>query len=182
MLYVGIDHSLTAFGLVAVRPDWEQNFRRVHRVTLTTSPKTAPVVERRYLLALDCVTWIRRLCERYAIPFTQVRAFIEGGIFMRGKADSIRSQERLAAVVEHELHICLGVAVEVIEQGHARSIFMGKSLARGRGAGDAAQELLRAVLPNPSAWDEAELDAFIVANAALYDAGWSFVSVATEAA
>lgn len=180
MLYVGLDHSLTAFGLAAVPTGWGTDFRRVRRATLETKPGQA--VHRRAALARDVIAWTRWAAERESLPITSVRVFVEGGIFMRGKAETIRSQERLVGVLEHELWACLGIELELVEQTHARGVFMGKSMARGRGAGDAAQALLRTCLPNPGAWDEAELDAFIVANAALCDAGEAFVSVAPEAA
>jgi hypothetical protein len=176
MIVVSYDHSLTAFGMVAVRPSWGCDFLRVERCTLQTMP--GPVVPRRALLVADAVSWTAYQARRYGVPLSKVRAVIEGGIFMRGKAETIRSQERLAGVLEHELDKQLGIELTVVEQRHARTVFMGKSLSGGRGAGEAAQELLKAVLPNPLDWDEAELDAFIVANAALFDAGEAFVSVA----
>lgn len=177
MLYVGLDHSLTAFGLAAVRPDWELDFRRVRRATLETKPGPQPA--RRAFLAESVVLFVKREAKRADLPLSSVRAFIEGGIFMRGKADSIRSQERLAGVVEHELHR-IGVDLIVAEQRTVRATFMGRSAAFGRGAGDAAQGLMRALLPNPAAWDEAELDAFLLCNHALSEDGEAFVSVAPQ--
>lgn len=171
MLYVGLDHSLTAFGLVAVRPDWGLNFHRVRRVTLATPP--GPLVPRRAALARDVVEWVRREAAHAGVPLTAVRVSVEGGIFMRGKAETIRSQERLAGVVEHELARELGVAVAIAEQRDVRRVFMGAKASGGRGSGDAAQELMRELVG--SSWDEAELDAFIVANYALAEAGEAFV-------
>jgi len=181
VLYVGLDHSLTAFGIAAVPTGWGNDFRRVRRATLGTKPG-ASVVHRRASLARDLIQWLTWAAASEGLPMTSVRVFAEGGIFMRGKSETIRSQERLVGVLEHELDVCIGIELEQIEQRHARTVFMGSALSGGRGAGDAAQELLLAVLPDPDAWFEAELDAFIVANAALCDAGEAFVSVAPEAA
>lgn len=180
MLYVGLDHSLTAFGLAAVRPDWELDFRRVRRVTLKTEPADGSPVVRRAALARDVVEWIRRQTVEPFEPFSGVRVLIEGGVFQRGMSETIRGQERLVGVVEHELQVQLGIRVEVAEQRSVRSLFMGKSLSGGRGAGDAAQELLRACSPLVTGWDEAELDAFLVANWALAEAGEAFITCAPQ--
>jgi hypothetical protein len=182
MLFVGIDHSLTAFGLAAVSPDWGLDFRKVRRVTLTTSPEHGPEVARRALLARDVATWVSNVATASGCPLSAVRVFIEGGVFMRGKSNTIRSQERLAAAVEHELYTQHQIQVAVAQQRAVRTLFMGSSLSGGRGAGDAAQGLLRAVAPDVAGWDEAELDAFLVANWALSEAAETFVSVAPERA
>lgn len=177
MLFIGLDHSLTAFGLAAVRPDWELDFHRVRRKTLKTRPEDGPLVARRALLVTDVVEWIKRRAASLDVSLTDVRVFIEGGIFNSHMSETIRSQERLVGVVEHELH-GVGLRVEVAEQRSVRTTFMGKSAGGGRGAGDAAQELLKAVAPETQAWDEAELDAFLVANHALSMAGEAFVTCA----
>jgi hypothetical protein len=177
MLFVGLDHSLTAFGLAAVRPDWELDFRRVRRATLTTKPGPQPA--RRARLADDVLEFVKREAARSDLPLSAVRVFIEGGIFMRGKADSIRSQERLAGVVEHEL-LRAGIELEILEQRTVRATFMGRSAAFGRGAGDAAQGLLRAVAPDVAGWDEAELDAFLLCNHALSLEGEAFITCAPQ--
>jgi hypothetical protein len=173
-LYVGLDHSLTGFGVAAVPADWGLDWSRVRRVTLETPP--GPDVQRRGLLVGYLVSWIEWLIRVERQPHRHIKVSLEGGIFMRGKAQSIRSQERLAAIVEHELYHRLSIQVGMVEQTAARTVFAGPSTGRGRGAGDAVQALLRELV-GPS-WDEAELDAFVVANAMLADAGEAFVSVA----
>lgn len=180
MLYVGFDHSLTAFGLAAVRPDWELDFRRVRRVTLGTGTSDGAPVERRCALARDAVEWIRRQTVEPFVPFSAVRVFIEGGVFQRGMSETIRGQERLVGVLEHELFVQLGIHVEVLEQRALRTTFMGPSASGGRGAGDAAQELLKAAVPATTSWHEAELDAFLVVNHALSLAGEAFISCAPQ--
>jgi hypothetical protein len=177
VLVVGLDHSLTAFGLTAVRPDWELDFHRVRRVTLKTGPDYGPDAARRHDLARDAAEWIRRVAVSFDEPLTSVRAFIESGIFNPKMVDTIRSQERLAGAVESALWaIC--IRLELAQQRSVRSVFMGKSASGGRGAGEAAQELLKAACPVTRTWDEAELDAFLVTNWALAEAGEAFVSVA----
>lgn len=173
-LYVGLDHSLTAFGLAAVPADWGLDFDRVRRVTLETKP--GPTVPRRAALARDVVEWVKREAAYARAPLTAVHVLVEGGIFMRGKAETIRSQERLAGVVEHELERELGLHVAVAEQRSVRSLFMGASASRGRGSGDVAQALMRELVG--ASWDEAELDAFLVANYGMAEAGGAFVTVA----
>ena len=178
MLFVGIDHSLTAFGLAAVRPDWGLDFRQVRRITLKTEPEDGPDAMRRHALGRDGAEWIRRQAEAAGVPLTAVRIFIESGIFNPKLVNTIRSQERLAGAVEAAIWGLLGIALELAQQRSVRTTFMGASAGGGRGAGDAAQELLMASCPETRGWDEAELDAFLVANHALSLAGEAFVSVA----
>jgi hypothetical protein len=177
-LFVGIDHSLTAFGLAAVHTAWGCDPKAVRRHTLATPP--GPLVERRMKLARDALIWVERQSAALGVLPGSIRVFIEGGIFMRGKAETIRSQERLAGVVEHEFFTKHAIVVEHAEQRAARSVFMGKSLSGGRGAGDVAQALMREVVG--LAWDEAELDAFVVANYGLSLAGEAFISCAPSQA
>lgn len=172
-LFVGLDHSLTAFGLVAIRSDWGLDLRRVRRATLTTKP--GPVVPRRALLAHHVCEWIRRQARRFGVPLSAVRVLIEGGIFMRGKPETIRSQERLAGQVEFEVWRQLALELELVQQQTARATFMGSEAYR-RGAGDAAQALMRGLVGLE--WDEAELDAFVVANHGLSLSGLPFISCA----
>lgn len=169
-LYVGLDHSLTAFGLAAVSGDWGLDFRRVRRVTLTTKP--GPAVPRRAALAADVATWVQREAAYARVPLTAVRVAVEGGIFMRDHANTIRSQERLAAIVEDRLGI-LGLEVAIAEQREVRTTFLGRH--KHAGAGALAQAEIRKLV-GPS-WDEAELDAFLVANRLLELAGEAFVCV-----
>ena len=177
-LFVGIDHSLTAFGLVAVHTAWGCDLKAVRRHTLSTPP--GPAVVRRMKLARDALIWVERQAAALGVLPGSIRVFIEGGIFMRGKAETIRSQERLAGVVEHVFLTKRAIVLEHAEQRAARSVFMGKSLSGGRGAGDVAQALMRDLVG--SSWDEAELDAFVVANYGLSIAGEAFVSCAPAVA
>ncbi|HEU4617284.1 MAG TPA: hypothetical protein VFV10_04550 [Gammaproteobacteria bacterium] len=172
LVALGIDHSLTAFGVTAVRSDWELDFTRVVRATWETKPGL-PAPARRAQLTASLVHFVRRL----DIAPSDIRAAIEGGIFMRGKADSIRSQERLAGVVEDALWK-LGIELAIAEQRAVRSVFMGRSASFGRGAGAIAQAMLGEVAPVTRTWFEAELDAFLVSNYALAEAGEAFISCA----
>ena len=177
MLVVGLDHSLTGFGLAAVHPSWGLDFRQVRRYTLATDTSDGPRVARRAALARDVVAWIEWQAGRLEVPLSDVRVFIEGGVFHARKADTVRSQERLAAVVEDRLWSRLSLKLVVAEQQSVRTTFMGRS-ARGRGIGDAMQELLKAAAPETEQWDEAELDAFLVANHGLSVHGEAFISCA----
>jgi hypothetical protein len=176
-LYVGIDHSLTGFGAAAVSANWGGNWARVRRITLASDAGCDAM--RRGSLLRDLVRWLRWVEEAERQPYRRMKVAIEGGIFMRGKAKTIRSQERLAGVVEHELYHRLSVQVETLEQTAVRTTFAGSSLARGRGAGDAMQALMRQLVGNE--WDEAELDAFLVLNQLLALNGEYFVSCAPSA-
>lgn len=172
LVALGIDHSLTSFGVTAVRADWELDFTRVIRRTWETKPGPTAAA-RRASLAEKLVDFVQRL----GVAPSDIRAAIEGGFFMRGKADSIRSQERLAGVVEHELWK-IGVELTIAEQRAVRSTFMGRSASYGRGAGAIAQAMLGEAAPATRSWFEAELDAFLVSNHVLSEAGEAFISCA----
>lgn len=172
LVALGIDHSLTAFGVTAVRADWELDFTRVIRKTWETKAGL-PAPARRAQLAAALGDFVRRL----DVAPSDIRAAIEGGFFMRGKADSIRSQERLAGVVEHELWK-MGIELAIAEQRAVRSVFMGRSASFGRGAGAIAQAMLGQAAPATSSWFEAELDAFLVSNYVLAEEGEAFVCCA----
>lgn len=177
MLTVGIDHSLTATGVVAVPASWECDFRRVMRVTLETRP-TLPIPVRRAAIAADIVAFVRTAVAHYRVPLSSVRVAIEGGIAMRGKLSSIRSQERLAAIIEDRLFADLRLELEIAPQSSARRLFLGPELAGKSGSGATVQALLDRVIPDHATWFEAELDAFLVANFLLAESGEAFVSVA----
>jgi hypothetical protein len=173
LVALGIDHSLTAFGVTAVRADWELDFTRVIRKTWETKPGL-PAPARRAQLAAALVDFVRRL----DVPPSDIRAAIEGGIFNSpGRADSVRSQERLAGVVEHELWK-LGIELAIAQQHSVRGVFLGRSAGSGRGAGAIAQAMLGEAAPATRAWFEAELDAFLVSNYVLAEAGEAFISCA----
>lgn len=174
-LFVGLDPSLTAFGLAAVPSDWGLDFRQVRRVTLTTKP--GPLAPRRAALAADALLWVLRVAGKLGIPRTKVHVTMEGGIMNARDIKTIRSQERLAGVVEHEFLTNGRLEITIPEQQSIRSTFAGKS-ARGRGIGDALQALLQQACPLTASWDEAELDAFLVANWALSETGEAFISCA----
>jgi hypothetical protein len=174
LVALGIDHSLTAFGVTAVRADWELDFARVTRKTWATKPGS-PAAARRASLAASLVDFVGRL----GVAPSDILAGIEGGFFMRGKADSIRSQERLAGVVEHELWK-MGIELKIAEQRAVRSTFMGRSASYGRGSGAVAQAMLGEAAPATRSWFEAELDAFLVSNHLLSEAGEAFISCAPE--
>lgn len=173
MIYVGIDHSLTAFGIVAVDASWELDFARVRRKTWETS-SSHPAPHRRAWLAARVVEFVRGL--HVSVP--DIRVATEGGIFnSAGRADSVRSQERLAGVVEHELWK-LGIELQIAQQQAVRNVFLGRSAAFGRGAGATAQAMLGEAAPATRSWFEAELDAFLVANYMLAESGEAFISCA----
>jgi hypothetical protein len=181
MLAIGLDHSLTAFGLTAAHSSWELDFRRVRRAWLRT-PSSDCAPARRAALARDVVRFVDHWAEYYREPLSNCRVAIEGGIAQRGRINTIRSQEGVAAVVAHELWTKLQLELELAEQTAVRSLFMGPEAARGRGAGDVAQELMRKILPPVPKWHESQLDAFLVTNYVLADEGEAFVSVAPRAA
>lgn len=182
MLYVGIDHSLSALGLAATLPDWGLDPLRVRRRTLRVKPELGPLPLRRAALADDVAVWIEWHADATGTPKTEIRAFIESGIFNATMVDTIRSQERLAAVIEDRLFRRLGVTLEIAQQRSVRSTFMGKAASGGRGAGDAAQAGLVAVWPDAFTWDEAELDAALIMNHGLSLDGHAFVSIAPDVA
>jgi len=177
MLAIGIDHSLTAFGIVAVPDSWGCDFSRVLRETLTTKPGQPDAIRRAWL-ARDVVRFVDHAAQEFRVPLSAVRVGIEGGIAMRGKLKTIRSQERLAAIVEDRLFHELGLELVVAAQASVRATFMGRTMAGSRGAGAAAQALLDQLIPRRALWHEAELDAFLVANFLLAESGEAFVSVA----
>lgn len=173
MWFVGIDHSLTSFGITAVSADWGLDFARVRRKTWETS-SAHPAPHRRAWLAARVVEFVRGL----HVAVDEIRVAIEGGIFNSpGRADSIRSQERLAGVVEHELWKA-GVGLLIAQQQAVRTVFLGGSAGRGRGSGAIAQAMLGEAAPETRSWFEAELDAFLVSNYMLAEAGEAFISCA----
>ncbi len=167
----GIDAALPGLGLVAVPSDWALDFSRVRRVTLETTPGP-PGPARMGALARDVCRWIK-----WARGRGQADVWIEGSITNSPDlAYTVRSQLKLAGVIEEYLWRELGVECGTAEQSTARKLLLGKLPKSDRKkAVFAALELL-----TPTNWDANEYDAFVTANYGLQANGVAYLTLRSD--
>lgn len=158
----GIDPSYTGLGIVAVPTDWGLDFSRVRRITLETAAGL-PEAARTSALARDACRWIA-----WARGREQCEVWIEGALnHSPGLAYSVRSQIKLAGVLEEWIWRELGLVCKTAEQSTARKLLLGK-LPKS----DRKQAVIAALQPlTPTNWDHNEYDALVVANWGLKMAG-----------
>lgn len=164
MIVAGVDLSLTGLALVAVPSNWDFNFRRVYRVTLSTDSKSGPIVQRMRDLACDAATWIEWVGAK--------RVYLECPIITR-KQHNLDQVFRIGGMLEMRLLDLCNVQSEWAPLIKARRLFCG-SVSKA-----VAQEAVLAVTD----WfeDEHQRDAFVTANWGLHECQWTCFSAARAA-
>jgi hypothetical protein len=155
----GLDLSLTGLGLVVVPSDWDLDFGRVRRTVLHTKPNLE-LVDRIAALAADACEWLA-----WARNGKPLEVWVEGSITGGRMGNSVRSQLKLAGVVEHEIRRQLGVVARTAEQSSARKLLLGYVPPKNR-----KEHVVEALkLLTPTAWDGNEYDALTTANYGLHE-------------
>jgi 5-methylcytosine-specific restriction protein A len=170
---IGIDASLTGLGLAAIPADWALRFERVRRKTFKTGSLWA-APGRMGALARDVCRWIQYVTK----PGDTIQVWMEGSITNSPDlAYSVRSQLKLAGVIEEHLWRLLELECLTAEQSTIRSLLLGKLPAGDRKA--AVIKVLRVATSEP--WDPNEYDAFTAANYGLKQNGVTYFSLVGDA-
>lgn len=164
---IGLDMSLTGFGLCGVRTDWALGWGNVRACTRASNPKhstqkrMAELAER----ALRFIRWFTRGVD-YEVWAEAVPTHGAYNVVLLGK---------LQGVVQHEIYRELGTITKEVSQSDARRLLAGSLPQRGKG--DAIISVVQQIAPGVFA-DHNQMDAFVVCNWGLSELGAPFVTVA----
>ena len=160
---------MTGLGLVAIPDDWELDFSRIRRVTLSTSPEDGDEAVRRQMLADDvCAwfTWIDRMHEDGAEMW--VEGYPNGG-----RVFNLPLLCELGGVIKHEMRL-RGWYVQTAPLTKGRALL---GTGNGRGAKAAAQHVVKAMDTGCILQTEHERDAFVCAQYGLAEIPAPFVTI-----
>jgi len=151
-MIVGIDSSLTAFGLCAIPAAFSvHDWNRLKMRTVVTKPGSCDA---------DRFAHIARCAVSFCAAMNADAVFIEDvPSLLRSK--STKRLTKLSGVVEHELRKNLGLEPTLVNISSARKLLLG-SVPRGELAKVVVFESCRSF--SPLFEDDAQADAFAVAN------------------
>lgn len=165
MSIVGIDSSLTAFGMCAIPADFAPNdWTRLKARTIVTLPGTIDAIRFEH---------IARCAVSFCNAVDADEVFIEDSNVWSG---STKRLCKLSGVVEHELYKELGIAPRLVNVSSARKLLLGSVPRQEKLAKVVVLESLRSL--GGRFEDDAQSDAFAVANWGRSEMGLWCVSAA----
>src|SRR5262245_50249239 len=160
---VGLDLSLTATGMVALPLNWDRNWSRVKARTIVTYPGEN---------ALDRLLHIAKCVSSFVAASQGESIFVEDYI---KQGFNVGKLAELAGVVKVELRRVHGLTARPVNVSSARKLLIG-SVPKGKLAKLIVLEACRSL--GAKFEDDAQSDAFAVANYGLSELGEWFVSAA----